>query len=257
MKDRGDYELKILSKEQRMQREELPDGVGLEMSPFWDFQKAPYNLFKHMLRYFFISEEVWNYAITNFQRPVKVNVLDIGSGYGEMKVFLRSYVRPQGFTLTYTGCDIDPLRMQRARELVSGIDILPIAPLPDGILALEDRYNVFICSEVYEHLTVEQGLTLLGNIRQIAQPGAVAVFTIPTPDFGKSRQIPMHLNETMPEDFLTAATDSGWQVHNWYYLKGGRVKKETKNIPAVMRSTYLTPQFADKGNHAIYILKLG
>jgi 2-polyprenyl-3-methyl-5-hydroxy-6-metoxy-1,4-benzoquinol methylase len=252
--NRGTYEERILSEAERDARKDLPAGVGLELSPFWDFQKGPHLLYKHMVRYFFITEEVWSYVVENFPVPTTVNALDVGSGYGEMRLFLGDYHRPKGYKLVYTGCDIDPLRMARARALLPSIRIEPIEPLPDGVLSLPGGYNVLICSEVYEHLEPVEGKQLLVNLYGLAQSGAVIVFTIPTPTFGKQREIPMHLNEIEPEEFLRVAREAGWELVHWYYMRG-RTKESAVNIPRAMRSTLLAPQYASTGNHALYVLR--
>lgn len=245
--NRGDYEQQFLTPQQRQERRDLPEGVGLELSPFWDFQENPYGLYKHMVRYFFIADELWSYVTANFPTPCTVKALDIGSGYGEMRVFMRGLVRPAGYKLTYTGCDIDPMRMSRARSLIPSIDIVPIEPLPDGLLKLAETgpYNTVICSEVYEHLEPSEGEKLLENMLAVTEPKTVAVFTIPTPSFSKYRKIPMHLNEVEPEVFIAAAESHGWRVLNWYYMRG-RTSEKAKNIPTAMRSTLWLHSSAQK-----------
>ena len=254
MIDRGDYEKRTLTPKQQEQRSHLPPGVGLEASPFWDFQKNPYGLYKHMVRYFFIAEEIWKFVIRELPPPATVKLLDVGSGYGEMEVFMGGYMRPKGYKLEYTGCDIDPLRMQRARSYLPSINIVEIEPLPNGLLALPEYYNAVVCSEVYEHLKPEEGEQLLRTMAKVTQSGAVAVFTIPTPAFGKQREIPMHLNEEEPSLFTVKAEQAGWEVLNWYYTKG-RTSEKAENVPTVLRSTLMAPQFCKKGNHALYVLR--
>jgi SAM-dependent methyltransferase len=252
--NRGKYEKLILSDQEQAERNSLPPGVGLEPSPFWDFTSRPYDLFKHMVRYFYIAEEFWQNVITHIKEP-NIKVLDIGSGYGEMKVFLQQWVRPKGYTLRYTGADIDPLRMARARTYMPQIDIRTIAPLPDGLADVEGIFNTFIVSEVYEHLEPERAPELFDRMAELAVPGAIAIFTIPTPSFGEVREIPMHLNEVTPEQFLPDAVQHGWECLNWYYLRGRVGKHEMKNVPSVLKAVTLPPQFCQQGNHAIYILR--
>ena len=256
MINRGKYEKLILSDAEQAARNELPAGVGLEASPFWDFASRPYDLFKHMVRYFYIAEEFWQNVIKYMPAPYDIKVLDIGSGYGEMKVFLQQWVRPKGYTLRYTGADIDPLRMQRARTYAPQIDIRTIAPLPEGLGTVEGTFNTFVVSEVYEHLEPDAAPRLFTEMSRIADPGALAIFTIPTSKFGDIREIPMHLNELGPVEFLKQADDNGWHCINWYFLRG-RVSGQHRmdNVPSVLRAVTLPPQFCQDGNHAIYVLR--
>lgn len=252
--DRGKYEKIILSSKAQEEREGLPEGVGLEPSPFWDFQSSPYNLFKHMVRYFFIAEEIWK-AAAEMSTPLTLKVLDIGSGYGEMKVFLSQYMRPKGYSLKYVGCDIDPLRIERAKAYQPHIDIRPMGPLPMGLGAIEGLFNFFICGEVYEHLHPKEAPLLFDEMRKISSPGALAVFTIPTPSYGKSRTIPMHINEIGPQEFIHQAEEYGWNIVKWYYLRGGVAGDKPKNIPEAMKGVYLAPQFSKSGKCALYVLR--
>jgi SAM-dependent methyltransferase len=157
-----------------------------------------------------------------------LRVLDIGCGYGEMLRFLNTYRRPKGYHLAYKGIDADPV----AVELANGI--APQADIQRGELpqALEGvgTFQGFICSEVLEHLTQEQGLELFRLMTIASEPGSVAVFTVPTPELSKVKQFDFHLHEYPVSEVLRLIEDSGWKLITWYWLRVPITKLPTRNL---------------------------
>lgn len=94
-------------------------------------------------------------------------------------------------------------------------------------------FNGFVCSEVLEHLSLEQGQKLFQWMSQVAVPGTVAAFTVPTPELSKSKKYDFHLHEYRVPEVLELIESNGWKLLNWYWLRVpvNKIPHRNDNIP--------------------------
>lgn len=243
-----------------MTKSNLPLGIGPEESPLLDFRKNPHGLFKHLLRYFFVAdqlmERLFNQYSANWSSPTLLDILDVGCGNAEMFPFISSYVRPKGYSVRYQGIDGDPKRVKRARETFPSLDIKE-AFLPEGLEEYAGTvFQGIICSEVYEHLTPEEGRRLLASLLKIAQKETITVFTVPTPKTSRYRQNPLHLNEIWPKEFIYTAGENGWSVTHWFWLRK-ECQRYHPNVPLALSSPLISPGSGldGPGMCALYVLR--
>lgn len=256
-RNRGKWEAKWLNQWEREQRENLPAGVGLEYSPLLDLKERPWLLIGHLLRYYFVSSRLMHYLQESFE-PSLLNILDVGCGYGEMVNFLNGIRLPPGYQRSYMGIDADPNRIRRARVAFPKSNFAQIL-LPEGLEALTETYQGFICTEVIEHLELEQGKKLLRTLRNMAAPRAIAIFTVPAPEVGMRRDNPLHQHEYGAQQFLEVARESGWAVLDWCWLKIRATELPPKNeyIPYDLYQPLVSPTIGNpnvRGSDALYVL---
>lgn len=268
MPDRGKYEKLMLSEAEQAERADLPLGIGLALSPLWDFPREPYMIFNHMLRLMHVGYTLWDEILEAFEPPKDLHFLDIGCGFGEMKAMIQRYRRPAGYTTSYTGIDGDPIRIDRCGAIYPKELNFFEAMLPAGLEKFSsESFQGLVCSEVYEHLTYDEGVTLLKEAYRITVPKGVAVFTVPCPNNNKHRSHGetgkvdvVHQNEIFPADFIREATLAGWTVSRWFWLRlePRQDKRSFDNVNRKMWQHVLAPSLPPEtveGQDALYVLR--
>lgn len=256
MTDRGRQERVLLTAVQRAERSSLPEGMGVERSPLFDLWHSPYHLLRHLTRYYLVIDQLTAGLYKAFPVPQELPVLDVGCGFGEMYCLLRGLIKPRGYRLPYTGVDGDPLRIQRAKTLFRRGDFR-LGLFPEVLHEPKKTFSGLICSEVYEHLTPGEGDRLLDAMYLVAQPGAVAVLTIPTLAYRKKRVNPLHIHEVNPAEFIPLAEAVGWRVENWFYTRLMH-RRIHPNMPSFLSSLILAPTAdlnGEVGQNALYVLR--
>lgn len=254
---RGKYEESHLSSQQKRERAGLPPGIGLENSPLFDLPQSPWDLLPHLVRYYYVAEQLATQLVDRFPAPAKLSFLDVGCGMGEMRTMLYSYRFPKGYSKSYLGVDGDSIKLALARihnpagQFVEGL-------LPQVLEPLAEGFNGFICTEVFEHISREEGIATLEQMRRLSLPKGIAVFTVPSPSHSRFRENPLHINETTPEDFQKLATSTGWAVVNWFWLRAPNLPSLGENIPRpvqrLVSAAALKPEKV-AGVDALYVLE--
>lgn len=250
--------LKILTSE-LTDRDTLPEGVGFQESSFFHFHTNPWRYIIHVARYFHIAENLMENLLLNFVPTVagtKLRILDIGCGYGEMREFLKTYMRPAGYSMQYSGIDADKAKLEMALQLHPQMDV-KFGILPQALEAV-GMFEGFVCSETLEHLTKEQGITLLCLMYAKAVKGAIAVFTVPTPAYSKVKKYEIHLHEYPVSEMLDSIEETGWKLVTWYWLRAGKeTLPNNRLVPNSLLVAGNTPtqrdELLESGKDAIYI----
>ena len=101
-----------------------------------------------------------------------LDVLEIGFGNGGFA----SFARARGWT--YAGTEIDPALVARARE--AGFDVSPAGDLT--ALFGDRRFDAISAFDVLEHLTQDEIIAILSQIRTLLKPGGRFVARFPSGD---------------------------------------------------------------------------
>jgi hypothetical protein len=254
---RGKYEETHLTMAQKKERANLPPGIGLENSPLFDLASAPWDLLTHLIRYYYVTEQLANGLIENFHPPAILSILDVGCAMGEMRTMLYSYRLPAGYARKYVGVDGDSIKLKLARTYCpSGNFIEGI--LPEVLTQLSTTFNGFICSEVYEHIESDKAIQTLALMRELAVQKAIAVFTIPCPSHSRYRDNPLHVNEIDPYQFIQQAEKCGWKVKNWFWLRAPNLPSLGENVPRIVQRLAhpaMHPPKKINGVDALYVLE--
>lgn len=265
--DRGKYEKLILNDREQQERADLPLGIGLALSPLWDFPKEPYMLLNHLVRLMHVGYTLWDEVLESFDPPDHLDFLDVGCGFGEMKAMIQRYRRPAGYTTTYYGVDGDPIRIERCKAIYPKEENFKLGLLPGSLAEYKaDFFSGLVCSEVYEHLTAQEGRELLTLAYNLLKPGGIAVFTVPCPNNNKHRSKTdgkvdaVHQNEIYPEEFIHSALVAGFTLVRWYWIRvePREDKRFFSNVPRKLWQFILAPSLpADEvaGQDALYVLK--
>lgn len=233
-----------LTLEVPIQKENLPPGVCFLESPLFHFHINPWNYLLHVTRYFHLAEKLMT-AITAKKSPTEegtpIRVMDIGCGYGEMHRFLNTYRRPRGYRLEYVGIDGDPTALELGKQIAPSAN-LNLGNIPQD-LGKYVGYDGFCCSEVLEHISSEDGKKLFEWMGEAANPGAVAAFTVPTPELSKHKDFDFHLHEYRVEEMLQLIKDNGWKLITWYWLRVpvNKIPNRNKEIPNIVFSAANSP----------------
>jgi len=255
--NRGKYEESHLSASEKAARADLPQGIGLELSPLFDLPDAPWDLLKHLIRYYYVGEYLFQYTQKNFTTPQELNFLDVGCGNGEMRKLIYAYRLPKGYSRKYVGVDGDPLKLARARSYApAGTFIQGL--FPEVLGTVEGKFQAFVCTEVYEHLEEEKGIALLKGMRALALNRSVAIFTVPNSTHSRYRDNPLHLNEVAPSDFVRQVSETGWTVRDWFWLRIPHLQTKWGRVPRSIQglvSAAIQDPYSHQGNVALYVLE--
>jgi len=131
-------------------------------------------------------------------------VLDVGCGLG----YLLSRVKlPAG--LLY-GMDVGPGALRVARSWVAGGNFclgdatsIPYRP---------GSFDYLVCTEILEHLTVEQGAEAVKEYYRVLRPGGVALITVPNGKGVLGDYFSAHIRFFSFESFTTLIKEGGFEV---------------------------------------------
>jgi SAM-dependent methyltransferase len=133
-------------------------------------------------------------------------ILELGCGSGIVSEFLAGYG-------DVTGIDQSPVGVQTARQRTAGRFLVGVLP---AIPADERDYDVCVLSQVIEHFSDEDRVTLLTNARAAVRPGGHLIVT--TPNRPVAAKVYMPPGEPEPiENWLdadqlrTLLTATGWE----------------------------------------------
>jgi SAM-dependent methyltransferase len=142
----------------------------------------------HVLRWNFVVNQL-NYIEDLFtkygwvHRHVKqgLSILDIGCGQDQPLLYILG-ARIQTVPEVYVGVDLNPIKN---KSRVRWADVLDQFDFVNNWKKLEDDYTPFdvaVCFEVIEHMSVEDGDRLLAGIFGLLRPGGVAYLSTPVFD---------------------------------------------------------------------------
>lgn len=230
-----------MNRQQRRVLKNYPAGVTDEPSPFWDFQKCPWDYYSAMGMQMLLA---W-LVIKNMRMdkdPVQVRLLDVACGYGELRQLLLRYRKAKDCRLAYVGIDLDEDKREIALEKNSRIDYR-IKDVRDVADFSETPFDVVVSSETLEHLSEKDGKQFLTDLPKALKPGGLLVLTTPTQLYEKHRRDKWHLHIWESADVLGILATIGMQIQNHFFL---RVPKrawsiDTKNrIPNQLASVAMS-----------------
>ena len=102
-------------------------------------------------------------------------VLDIGCGFGEFLLFLKS----QGYS-NIQGIDISPDQIAQAKEL--GLENVRVADVFDFLASHKNQFDVITGIDIIEHFDKNELLRLLKLVKEALKPGGTSVFRTPNMD---------------------------------------------------------------------------
>lgn len=223
-----------MNRQQRRTLENYPSGVSDEPSPFWDFQKRPWDYAKTMFTQMMVA---WH-IVKNLQldkKPVHVSILDAACGYGELRRLLGSYRKAKGCRVQYIGIDLDKDKQKVALQKQPNIDyrIKNVCEILDFV---STPFDAVASGETLEHLHKREGQQFLFDIPKILKPDGLLVLTTPTPLHSTHRKNKWHLHEWEPEMVIETLLSTGMEIVDWFFLRvpSRAWPMHTKRVPSAL-----------------------
>ena len=190
---------------------QYPIGVTpIEKSPLFHLVEDPWMLLPHMLRQFTVTDLIFKHV----KKDVDLRILDIGCGYAEQFILAtRREFRSQR-KIQYTGIDLDEGKREQVLKVYPKIDyrIADITKKWSG----DFTPNVCVMSDTLEHVTKEQGVSILKQAKGILN--GIFVLSVPTPSRSEHRKNEHHQHEWEMEELVQTATKVGYKIVDSFYL---------------------------------------
>lgn len=179
---------------------------------------VPDHLYARLFKPWILPESEWPLCREDWQRvdaicalPWKGHLLDVGSGDGTLAAMVLSR-NPLAECVTA----IEPDRHQHERALRhwGAWKIGMRADIPAG------PFDGALCCEVLEHLTPDDGLALLTQIKAACKPGAMVCLTVPY-DLGTRADYPGHVRRFHDNTFLTLIEAAGLSLMGYQAIPQG------------------------------------
>lgn len=241
----------------------LPDGVSHEKSPLLDFSMHPrLQMLPDMIRLVIVYHLIRTYL--EIESPEKsVSVLDAGCGYGEIYNLLMKNYRGKGTKISYTGVDVDPKKLERARSLFPNGQFVEANfeakdwEMEEGI----DRgYDAIVSTEVLEHLRKKDGIRYLETCQALLCKGGYLFLTSPDPKI--KRDNPWHLYEWPHQELTDQLKSQNFKIVDRFFLKSPvrliesdlKIEGKRNRIPNELFRSVMSV-FAGDGSVHVYVLR--
>ena len=170
------------------------------------------HLYERLFQPWALPEAEWPLAREDWQRveavcalPWQGRVLDIGSGDGTLGALVASR---NPLVTQLWGVEPDPDQVAQADRLWHGWPASWGSSWPPDVMP---RFDGALVAEVLEHLTPEDGLSLLRRVKAACRPGALVVVTVP--NVGGSRaDYPGHLRWFSSVDLDQLLQEAGFPL---------------------------------------------
>ena len=149
----------------------------------------------------------------------QLNVLDVGCGNGNISRFIGS------FGHQVLGIDISDTTIEKARELTNMPNVQFRNVSAEDLMSKE-KYDVIVCSEVIEHLSLPSGVVVA--LAGLLKPYGTLIVTVPN-GFG-----PREVLMTKPLQWFRDKTPSLYNgikvVKGWMGYTGATVQSDAENL---------------------------
>jgi 2-polyprenyl-3-methyl-5-hydroxy-6-metoxy-1,4-benzoquinol methylase len=104
-------------------------------------------------------------------RGLPLRILDVGSGGGDVAVWLGRRAAAAGLPWSIEGCDISPVAVEHATEHAAARRVHNVRFFTCGALAdsIEEQYDVVICSLFLHHFDEREAVLLLNRMNRVAR----------------------------------------------------------------------------------------
>lgn len=179
----------------------LPEGVVIDAEYYdesyfeagksgWDYQYTFENTYP-------IFSALAKFLVEGF--PLSESVLDVGCAKGFLLRHLRETLEINEFDWKLEGFDISEYAIDHAEEEVK--DIVSVASVDD--FQFKRKYDLMVCTDVFEHLTSEQSLGFLSRAREFVNDSIFAIID-DNPDEES------HINIQTREEWNEIFHEAGW-----------------------------------------------
>jgi SAM-dependent methyltransferase len=138
------------------------------------------------------------------------SVLDVGCGSGELLTIMQ-HAYPGATRLA--GADLAPEQVARNQKRLPKMEFFALDVQND---ALDETFDLVVCSEVIEHLDNQQ--TAISNLARMVKPGGRLLLTCPTGTMYPTERHFGHVRHPGATDLTEWAADAGLRVSamwNW------------------------------------------
>lgn len=104
-------------------------------------------------------------------RGLPLRILDVGSGGGDVAVWLARRAAVAGLPVSIAGCDISPVAVQHATEYAAAQRVDNVRFFTCGVLAdsIGEEYDVVMCSLFLHHFDEKEAILLLSRMKRAAR----------------------------------------------------------------------------------------
>lgn len=217
---------------------------------------------------------VWNvgwlaayYSGAESTPGIVIRVLDVGAGEGWLFNVLTSMRVAKGTKIVYTGIELNLERVEIFQMMnplpVDSPHRMRVSDFRSDALLLDDdnMQDVVVSSESLEHVTKEEGVTLLRDMFDALLPGGFLILTTPDVDWlGVGKRGPYHLHEWGVEELRGELAAAGFVELDQFWLYG-RLADVQQFIPRDARKRLstewlrgaLTPAAGTKGGVQVHV----
>jgi 2-polyprenyl-3-methyl-5-hydroxy-6-metoxy-1,4-benzoquinol methylase len=127
-------------------------------------------------------DEIYKVIIT--EKGKRLKILDLGCGDG-INIFRWHFINNQA---SYIGVDFDKKSIAHAKTVskknsLKNLNFIYMNILDEEILKLsEEKFDIILCSEIFEHLYDEEKVKLMNNINYLLKNNGYLIITTPTTD---------------------------------------------------------------------------